>query len=260
MKLKTYLFASIAVLALAPGGLTAQQPPPQQQAKPQQAQPEPARRMPDLRQGPQDRAAKRRLRDARLNEGLRAVAKLEGGGYVEEVYFDDELTAADLATLASLSEVVIRGLVKSNWSRLVRGPEPGYLEPLETIVSDYTISVFDVYKGDPGLHSRDITVTIPGGRWEFDGGLWAEVHLTGMLPPLNQDEFILFLQPHESEKNVYSITFSRQGMFQVMPDGWVNPGAKDWSPLYRGSKRDYKEFLEQLREAVGRKQAGASIL
>ena len=251
MKLSTYLSVAIAVLALAPGELAAQQPPPQQPAMPQ-TQP---RQVDPLLPGvtdPQLRAERGKLRDARLNEGLRAVAKLEGGGYVEEVYFDDELTAADLATLASLSEVVIRGLVKSNWSRLVRGPQPGYLDPLETIVSDYTISVFDVYKGDPALHSSDITVTIPGGRWEFDGGLWAEVHIADMIPPLNQDEFILFLRPHESEKNAYAVTFGRQGMFQITPDGLVMPKATHLSPLWGSSKRDYREFLKQLHEAIAR--------
>lgn len=252
MKVNRYLFAVTAVLALVTGGAAAQQQAHSKDFAKHQVEQQPAQQVPDLSQGPQDREEKRRLKLAREREGLRAAAELEGGGYVEEVEFDDELMAPDLRFLAGISDLVVRGMVKSNMSHLVRRQERGFREPIEIIETDYTIAVFDVYKGDPGLHSQDITVRIPGGRVEFEDGLWAEARLIGMAPPLDQEEFFLFLRADASEKNVYKVTFARQGLFQVSSDGRVIPAASSLSLISKYTKRDYGEFLEQLREAVAK--------
>lgn len=246
MKWNKYLFVVIVALAFAMGSIAAQQ------QRPVQPPPE------NAAWGPQTREEKRKLADVRQKQGLRAAASLYGG-YFEGVDFDNELTAGDISLLADMSEVVVRGLVKSNRSLLLRGEHPGYFDPVETIVTDYQVAVFDVYKGNLRLLSRDITVRIPGGRVEFEDGLWAEVRTRDFVPPLDQQEFIFFLNPHESEENVYSVTFGRQGLFEVKAGGWVNPRAKTDSPVARKAKRDFGEFLKQLNQAIGKGKRGGKI-
>lgn len=246
-QLTKQLSVAVAAVALV-GNLAAQE-----QAPPPPAQPQ--LKTPVWNAEAQEH--KRRVRDAREKEGLRAAAKLDGGGYIDYVDFDYELRIDSIDILVDSARLVVRGIVKKNRCLLVHA-NVGYPEPVETIVTDYTIQVFDVYKGDPLLHSREITVRIPGGRAEFEDGLWAEVQ-TGFLPPLNQQEFILFLTSHPSEKDVYEPTFNRLGLFEIQPGGWVSPGAQAESALARKTTRDYREFVAELNRIIARqKEAGGN--
>lgn len=241
MKMHKSLHVAAAALVLV-GNIAAQQPTPQPPSQPQLKTPV---------WNPEGREHRRLVRDARVKEGLKAAAKLDGGGYVDYVDFDYELDADGIAVLVDSADTIVRGIVMKNRCLLVRG-YVGYAEPVETIVTDYTISVFDVYKGNPGLHARDITVRVPGGRVEFGDGLWAETSTGDFLPPLNLQEFILFLSPHESEKGVYVPTNNRLGMFEVEPGGRVTPRARSETLLARSVKRGYAEFVAEVRERIAR--------
>lgn len=240
MKTTKHLFAVVAAFVLATGTFAAQQRP-QQQTKPKPENPS---------WGPETREEKRKLQEVREKHGLREAAKLYGG-YIENVDFDDELAAMNVATLVGVSDLVIRGVVRSNRSALVRTTDGGYPEGIETIKSDYKVLVLDVYKGDLKLLGREITVRIPGGRMEFEGGLYAEIRTPGFVPPLDHQEFIWFLDLNRPEGNRYSLTFSQQGLFELMPEGWVNPRAGLESPLGKNAKRDFTQFVAQLRAALG---------
>ena len=240
MKSNKHLFVAIAVVTLAAG--TAQP------ANPSQAQSRPEQPT----SSPQTREERRKLSEVRVKQGLREAAKLYGG-YVEGVRFDYELEADGVDILARMSKIVVRGYVKNHRSLIVR-EDLGYEEPVETIVTDYTISVFDVYKGDPGLHSRDITVRIPGGRVEFEGGLWAEFRTSGFARPRDQEEFILFLHPHLSEENVYLVAFLSQGLFEVTPGGRVIPRAWPGSSVAKKAKPDLSEFVKELNDLIAREK------
>ncbi len=156
----------------------------------------------------QAREDKKKLREVRVKKGLKEAARLSGGGFVEAVDFDDELSAKDLSILAYPSQLIVRGVIKRNASVIVRA-DMGLDQPVEQVMTDYTVQVFDVYKGDVRLTGRDIQVRIPGGRVEFGNGLYAEAKTPGFLRPLNQEEFIMFLRPFESGI-VYSVTMGRQ--------------------------------------------------
>ena len=242
MKSKKHLLVAIAVVTLAAG--TAQQ------ANPSRAQSRPEKPT----SSPQTREERRKLSEVRVKQGLREAAKLDGGGYVESVKFNDELDAGSVDLLANISKVVVRGLVTSNRALIVRSAQLGYDEPIETIVTDYTVAVFDVYKGDVGLLSRNITVRIPGGRVEFEDGHWAEMRALGFSRPMDQDEFIMFLNPHSSEENVYSVTFGRQGLFELKPGGRVVPRANRGSSLAKNARKDYSEFVKHLNDLIAREK------
>ena len=243
MKWSNYLFVAVAALTLA--GSTAAQ-----QTSQRPVRPEPER----TAWGPETREEKRRLREVREKQGLREAAKLYGG-YIEEVSFDSELEVDSIGVLVSSAELIVRGLVTKNRSALVRA-RIGYPEPVETIVTDYTVQIFDVYKGDPALHSRGITVRIPGGRVEFEDGLWAEMRASGFMPPLNQDEFVLFLNRHESAPGVYTVTFNRFGLFEVKSGGKVIPRAGSASYLGRHYNGDLRRFLQQLHAHIAKEKRG----
>lgn len=201
----------------------------------------------------------RRRREVRQKQGLKAMAKLDGGGYIDYVDFDYELDVDSIGVLVASADIIVRGIVTKNRCHLVRAMA-GYREPVETVVTDYTIQVFDVFEGNPSLHAREITVRIPGGRVEFEDGLWAEVQTGDFLPPFNQQEFILFLNPHESEKAVYVPTHHRQGLFEVA-GGRVVPRAKSGTYLSQIAKTNYAEFVEELNKAiVRRKGSGGKCL
>lgn len=241
MNLKKYLSAGIAALVLVTGTVVAQQ----------QAPPKPTPQRPDNPSwGAQTREEKRRLREVREKQGLKEAARLYGA-YIENIDFDDELAPMNLASLAGVADLIVRGLVKSNWSVLTRTTEGGYPEGIETIVTDYTVQVLDVYKGDLKMIGRDIAVRIPGGRVLFESPLYAEIRTPGFARPLNQQEFIWFLDQNPSEGKRYSIAFSRQGLFEVMPEGWVSPRASAGSPIAKQAKKNFREFEAQLYAALG---------
>jgi hypothetical protein len=247
MKNDKSLFATIAALSLSLVTLVAQQ----------QTRPRPVHQQPENPTwGAQTREEKRKLREIRERDGLEAAAKLYGG-FVESVQFDYEMDV-DLDYMADVSALAVQGLVKRNQSLIVRAPEvPGYPVLVETIMTDYTLQVLEVYKGDLRLLGRDFTFRIPGGRLYLEGGLWAEIDTPGFAPPMNQDEFILFLDPIESEPNVYSVTFGRQGVFDVRPGGRVHPRARAVSGLTKNTRPDHREFIKQLREAVAKARRGS---
>lgn len=241
MKTNTYLAAMMTASVLATGSFAAQQ-----------TTPTPAQQRPGYPNfDPRTRDENRKVREAREKHGLHAAAKL-AGAYVEAFEIDLDLAAGDFVLLADLSDVVVRGLIKSNRSHIIRSKDGGWAEPVETIVTDYGFQVLDVYKGDVKLKltTRDITVRIPGGGIQFDDGTSAEIRVYGFARPANQEEFVLFLNQDRSQGNVYALAFGRQGMFQIMPEGWVSPRARMGTPIAKKAKRNFQEFVKQLTEAI----------
>ena len=243
MKTKKYLFAVMVAFALVSGASYAAQ-----QVKPKQPKPT---------WGAQTAQEKRKLHDVRMKQGLKEAAKLYGG-YVEAVDFDDNLAAADLAVPAYQSELVVRGVIKSHRSVIILSKEGARDEPIENVVTDYTVLVLEVYKGDVRLIGRDITVRIPGGRVEWEEGLYAEVRTPGFLRPLNHTEFIVFLRPFGSERgpsteeNVYSVTMGRQGMFEIKNGKRVTPRARfDW-PIAKSTPKELGAFVKSLNAAIAK--------
>lgn len=189
---------------------------------------------------------------ARAEKGLWEAAKFTGS-YTEGVDFSYELEVEDLYNLAALSGLVIKGFVESS-RPLIGKVERGFPKPIETILSDYTFHVVEVFKGASHLVGRDVVVRIPGGRVEFADGTWAEIQVIDFPPPRMQQEFFLFLEGPGEDEGVYSLTFNRQGAFAVEAPGLVIPRTTSISQLAKTSKRDYREFVEQLRQAVTRLQ------
>ena len=132
-------------------------------------------------------AARRRVDIARM-PSLRASAEATGGVYVE--WLDVSCNWGAATTMASLvrrSPVVVVGVVRS--------AQPVLSADERTIDTVHEIEVAEAISGRLSRGAR-ITVTIPGGRVDFGGGVAAEV-LTRAEPIVGDLPHLFFLRPVE---------------------------------------------------------------
>jgi hypothetical protein len=150
--------------------------------------------------------------------GIRAAVKVTGH-YVGSAQFHD-VVAMGLDTLVHDSTAVIVGTIEDNRCRLSADGA--------VITTDYTVTVLESLKGAPVVGTT-VTVSIPGGRVEFEDGTWAELVAEDFTLPQRGERYIMFLRPSryhptlDAQKlagpiGVLSPSFGAQGVFYVTPD------------------------------------------
>lgn len=194
------------------------------------------------------REARRNAERTRKTAGLNAAARAsEDRHYVSYVELDPEIVAADLDALTDVSAVIIRGFVKSNRTRVWRKPSG-----TETINTDYVVQVFDVEKGDWRLAGKNITVTIPGGYYQFPDNTVAEILTPGFRKPVSEEEYLMFLAPSD-RPGTFTLAWGSQSLFALERNGTVRPTSRESLPVTEEAKgRDRHEFGSRIRGSVER--------
>lgn len=179
------------------------------------------------------------VRDALRRGGLREAAKLKGH-YVEEYDPHWDFGQYDLEGLSKNSAAVIVGVAtKKLASRL----EPNG----EMIVTDYEVAVREVIKGDlkPGA---TVTVSLTGGRVEFEDGTSAEVVPTDFEHMKPGGTYAILLSESESAPGTYTPTGGPQGLVELAAEGKVKSHGRATDLSAQESKDKSKEdFLKELR-------------
>ena len=122
-------------------------------------------------------------RAAARSRGLEAAANVTGS-YIETVAFSSVGGPADWNELSGLSNLVAVGLVLDNLGALTRDGK--------SVVSRYTVRLERLLKGTSA--TNDIEVLLPGGRFGFPDGSWAQINVTNFSKPANGVRAVWFLR------------------------------------------------------------------
>lgn len=196
-----------------------------------------------------DSARQVNAEELRKSRGLHAAALAsEKKHYVGIEMIEIDIVAEDLDSVSAAADVVVRGTVGPNLTRIAQD-ENGK----ETVVLDYRFDVHEVFRGSPALRTDDLTLTIPGGRFEFADGSSVEILTPGFRKPGPGEEYVLFLSKDETYGN-YKLAFGTQSLFWLHEDGSVEAqGASDY-PTGQGTLRDGRRaFLDRVAQAVREK-------
>lgn len=186
------------------------------------------------------------VRDALRHGGLREAAKLKGH-YVGD--FDPHLDNGhfDLEALTKYSVVVITGtVVKQVGTRLS--------DEDQLVMTDYEVIVTETMKGSP-LKGDSVTISLLGGRIEFDDGTSAEIRTPNSEHVKPNGPYLFFLGESQSAPNVYSLTGGPQGLVEIMTDGGLKSHGRTTDPVAleaqdpnTGKNKD--SFIRAVRKAV----------
>jgi hypothetical protein len=184
----------------------------------------------------QDEELRRLKGNAFAKGGLRAAAQVSGS-YRQTMSPHGERDASTLEFLVKNSELIVIGQIRRNRAWLNNAGD--------TITTDYRVAVERALKGHakPG---EQMTMSVLGGRVAFPGGSWAQIDTPGMVPPLDNQSFILFLEPSDfgpsgeeraaAQGTIYMPAFASIGMYRI-DGGVINPKTRPDHPLakaYRG--------------------------
>jgi hypothetical protein len=174
---------------------------------------------------------------------LHELAKLKGGRFVTtEASLDGFIDFPDLKSIARASKIVVVGTARENVSKLSQHGR--------SISTVYEFQVEDSVKGK--YHVGDVlSVALPGGRVTFEDGTVAQVNVAGLRKLLNGNRYLLFLVPRPEENDLYVLTGGSRGLFELQPDGSVEPGAlrgRHALSVFSGSKE--REFVATVRDTV----------
>src|SRR5262245_28011662 len=177
------------------------------------------------RQAPATREQRQKADQVRATSGIRAAAAVNGS-YVKNDTVDDVAVALDINSLLSRSDIVARGVIKSNVSHV---SEDG-----AWVVTDYVFSIAEELFS-PDKHGATIHFRLPGGRVEWDDGTYADIKIPGFRHPLNGKEYLLFLakdngpRPHDAER--YKLAMGSQSAFELGSDGLATALGKKIFPV-----------------------------
>lgn len=160
----------------------------------------------------------------------------------------DYAVAADFASLARMSEVIVIGVVSSEGGtrNTARNPNDTSREdPNRTTVSqDYAFSVEEVLKGDS---SRNITITSArSGVVRSDGRVGEFVYDT-FIPLRVGTRYVLLLRSMSWAPGIYSVAFE-PGIFELGAGAQVRSTWPEAGKYFPATSTDL--FLSRLRSAV----------
>lgn len=166
-------------------------------------------------QTPQQVAEQRKL--ART-KGLESAAKVTGT-YVETISFAAGGGPATWSELATLSETVVLGRVLKNVGVLTFNGH--------SVGTHFTVHVERALKGLP---DKTVHVLVPGGRFGFPDGTWAQVNVRNFAPPSDGQSAVWFLRtapardlPKDMPSPAYIIAAGPLGLFPLDRSGRKNP-------------------------------------
>jgi hypothetical protein len=180
------------------------------------------------------------LRDALRRGGLREAAKLKGH-YVGEFDAHWDFSQLDIELLTKNSAAVLIGtMTKKLGSRLT---SEGQL-----IFTDYEVTVQERIKGEVATGAR-ITVSLPGGRVEFEDGTSAELTTPSFEHMKTGGTYTLFLTESGTAPDGYTLTAGPQGLVEIVDNNTVKSHGRSTDPINAQSRGKNKDaFLQEVRK------------
>ena len=194
---------------------------------------------PDARKKVDDERS--RIVQAVRRGGLREAARIKGN-YVS-THIVESPVYSGLEALASHSSLIIVGTPSRNVCHL---PPNGI-----RLTTDYDVEVQDVIKGD--LKQGDtVTVSLPGGRVEFEDGTSAEIRAPEFRKMENHKTYLLFLFEQKGRPGTYKVVGGPQGLFELPADSdVVKPHGRSIDFVTEKYKnKEQKAFLKEVQEAA----------
>lgn len=180
------------------------------------------------------------LTEALRRGGLREAAKLKGH-YVGDFDAHWDFSRLDIELLTKNSVAVIVGTTtKKLGSRLTSGGE--------LIFTDYEVAVQERIKGEIATGAR-ITVSLPGGRVEFEDGTSAELTTLNFEHMKTGGTYTLFLSESATAPDGYTLTAGPQGLVEIVDNNTVKSHGRATDPINAQSKDKNKDaFLQEVRK------------
>jgi hypothetical protein len=181
----------------------------------------------------------REVRDALRRGGLREAARVKGH-YVGDFDPHWDFGRFDIEALTKNSAAVVVGVPsKIVGSRLV---SHGQL-----IVTDYEVKVQEAFKGSVSEGST-ITVSLPGGKVEFEDETSAELRAREFEPMRVGATYTIFLSESNDNPGVYTLSGGPQGLVEIVNDTTLKPHGRPADPVSEETKGKGKDdFLKEVR-------------
>ena len=171
--------------------------------------------------------------------GLREAAKLKRH-YVGDFDPHWDFSQLGIESLTKSSAAVIVGVAtKKLGGRLTADGQ--------LILTDYEVAVQETIKGEV-TSGGTITVSLVGGRVEFDDGTTAELKTPSFEHMKTGGTYTLFLSESESTPGVYTLTAGPQGLVEIV-NSKVKSHGRTTDPINQESKdKDKSTFLKEVRQ------------
>ena len=187
-----------------------------------------------------DASERNAIKEALRRGGLREAAKLKGH-YVGEFDAHWDFSKLDIELLTKNSAAVIVGtMTKKLESRLT---SEGQL-----IFTDYEVTVQERIKGEVAT-GAPITVSLPGGRVEFEDGTSAELTTPNFEHMKTGGTYTLFLSESGTAPVWYTLTAGPQGLVEIVDNNTVRSHGRPTDPINAQSRDKNKDaFLREVRQ------------
>ncbi len=176
----------------------------------------------------------------RKPDGLHTLAIRHGGSFVQAVQSVPFVRRDSLADLAKDSDLVVGVHIVDNRCELMNEGR--------SIVTGYHAEVDQVFDRSART-GYGIQVVIPGGRFRFDDGTWAQVNWAHQEPMLNKHRYILFLRKMDDGR--FAPVGVDEGVFEMTANDQIRPLVWDKrSPLAHEGGFTLREFQERVTRAA----------
>jgi hypothetical protein len=184
------------------------------------------------------------VRDALRRGGLREAARVKGR-YVADLDPHWDFGLFDIEALTKGSVAVVVGIASKKVD--ARLSSNGHL-----IFTDYEVEVIERIKG-PSSHGSRITVSLPGGFFEFEEGTSAELRTPDFEHLKVGASYILFLSDSEKGYNVYTLSGGPQGVIEIVNGKTLKSHGRPTDPVSEETKDNNKDrFLEKVRDKAAK--------
>lgn len=188
------------------------------------------------------RAEARALIDALRRGGVREAAKLKGH-YVDEYDPYGDWMDYDTEKLTKYSDAVVVVLGRDVGGRLT--PDG------DRIITNYEVEVQEVIKGKP--LGRYITVSMPGGRVQFEDGTGAELKAIDFESVKAGQTYTFFLSEGSAGRSTFVLTAGPRGVLETPHRGKVRSLARQTDAITKETQdKDTASFLQEVRALVDR--------
>jgi hypothetical protein len=172
-------------------------------------------------------------------DALHQAAVISGGKYLGSTSTHTLVVYDDLDTLSAESDIVVVGVPKSHSTFLSKDGS--------SIQTRYVFGVTDIKQGT--IASGDISVSIPGGRFDFDDGTSAEVLATDFPRLRHGATYVLYLKPYQG---VFYPTggFRAYSSFGATAPSYHSP-IPEWTHSIRNRESDKPISWKKLRRNEG---------
>ena len=180
------------------------------------------------------------IRDALRRGGLREAAKLKGV-YIREYDPHWDLGNFNIESLTRGSDAVVVGTPRKVLGTRIAGEG-------QLILTDYEVSVQEAIKGKP-MPADAITVSLIGGRVEFEDGTAAEVQTPEFEHMKLHSTYTFFLSQGQSAPGTYTLAGGPQGLIEFGVDGKVKSHGRESDVSAQEIKnKSIDDFLKEVRK------------